>query len=234
MSEHGDPRRFRLSPSDFAFLWDECRRCFYLKARRLLARPSVPFPAVFSRIDSLTKERFLQPSGWDDVVERHGLPRVVDVLKERTLRSQPVSIERYGVEIELRGRYDTLLRFADGSYCVVDFKTTVPRRGHLAKYGRQLEGYALALEHPAPASFGVSPVARLALLCASPDKVEPAGDSLLRYVARLEWLEMPRDSQGFLEFLHEVAGTLAEPEPPAADPACPFCAYRVRAVETGL
>lgn len=46
---------FRLAPSDFAFLWEECKRCFYLKAHKKLYRPRAPFPSIFGTIDLAMK-----------------------------------------------------------------------------------------------------------------------------------------------------------------------------------
>lgn len=46
---------FRLSPSDFAFLWEECKRCFYLKAHKKMYRPRAPFPSIFGTIDLAMK-----------------------------------------------------------------------------------------------------------------------------------------------------------------------------------
>jgi hypothetical protein len=48
-----------LSPSDFAFLWDDCLRCFYLKVARKQSRPRSPFPSVFGRIDRAMKDHYL-------------------------------------------------------------------------------------------------------------------------------------------------------------------------------
>ena len=45
----------KLSPSDLTFLWDECKRCFYLKYVHSIHRPSAPFPGIFSTIDRLMK-----------------------------------------------------------------------------------------------------------------------------------------------------------------------------------
>ena len=53
-SSHARPNRLRglnektawgLSPSDYAFLWDECPRCFYLKVALKQPRLRTPFPA---------------------------------------------------------------------------------------------------------------------------------------------------------------------------------------------
>ena len=49
---------WKLSPSDFAFLWEECRRCFYLKVVSDFKRPSTPMPKIFTTIDQLMKQRF--------------------------------------------------------------------------------------------------------------------------------------------------------------------------------
>lgn len=48
---------YRLAPSDFAFLWEECKRCFYLKVHGILPRPRAPFPSIFSKIDLCMKRR---------------------------------------------------------------------------------------------------------------------------------------------------------------------------------
>ncbi len=50
-----DIKSFRLAPSDFAFLWEECQRCFYLKAHKKLYRPRAPFPSIFGAIDLAMK-----------------------------------------------------------------------------------------------------------------------------------------------------------------------------------
>lgn len=58
---------FRLAPSDFAFLWEECRRCFYLKAHKTLYRPRAPFPSIFGSID-LAMKRHLRGLRTTDVI----------------------------------------------------------------------------------------------------------------------------------------------------------------------
>ena len=52
------PCTFRLSPSDFAFLWEECKRCFYLKVVKGFRRPSSPMPKIFTNIDLQMKQCF--------------------------------------------------------------------------------------------------------------------------------------------------------------------------------
>ena len=49
---------WKLSPSDFVFLYEECKRCFYLKVARDYQRPRGPFPKIFTIIDGLMKDFF--------------------------------------------------------------------------------------------------------------------------------------------------------------------------------
>ena len=43
---------YKLSPSDFAYLYEECKHCYYLKIRKGIGRPSMPFPGEFSAINT--------------------------------------------------------------------------------------------------------------------------------------------------------------------------------------
>lgn len=52
------PQTFKLAPSDFAFLWKECKRCFYLKVHGKMYRPRAPFPTIFGNIDLAMKRHF--------------------------------------------------------------------------------------------------------------------------------------------------------------------------------
>lgn len=46
---------WRIGPSDLVFLFEECRRCFFLKVTRGVVRPRMPMPKIFTRIDSAMK-----------------------------------------------------------------------------------------------------------------------------------------------------------------------------------
>ena len=48
------------------------------------------------------------------------------------------------------------------------------------------------------------------------------------------WIEIPRDNDGFMDFLGEVLEVLEQPAPPAGSAACPWCGYRDTARRTGL
>jgi hypothetical protein len=166
-----DPN-WKLSPSDLTFLWDECPRCFYLKVVHKFNRPSTPFPSIFSKIDSLMKDYF---TGRSPQEFSPALPPGVISFSGLSLHSQPVRLPGHASACHFAGRLDSMLQFADGTYGVVDFKTTSPKPSHVEFYGRQLHAYAYALENPAPGKQQLQPVVRLGLFAMDLDGLERAG-----------------------------------------------------------
>ena len=49
---------YKLSPSDFTFLYEGCKRCYYLKVVHNIPQPSVPLPSIFSEIAGLLKNHY--------------------------------------------------------------------------------------------------------------------------------------------------------------------------------
>ncbi len=212
----------KLSPSDLTFLWDECPRCFYLKVARKFGRPASAFPAIFSKIDSLMKGYF---EGRSTTAIYPGLPPGKVQFGERWVQSQPITLPGHVDSCYLLGKFDTVVSFEDGSYGVVDFKTSQARPSHLAFYGRQLHAYAYALEHAAGGKLSLSPISRLGLLVVEPVQMTQISDQIA-YLGSVTWQEIPLNEAGFLEFIGKVLTVLEQPEPPEASPNCTWCQYR--------
>ena len=208
------------------FGWDECRRCVYNKVNRSLKRPSLPMPGIFNAIDRAMKECFRgQP------IPPHlcDLPPGRFHASDGWVESGPLILPGHRATLTLRGRYDTVLAFDNGTFGVCDFKTVTPKATHVMFYGRQLHAYAYALENPAPGKTTFSPVSRLGLLAWDPSRYvqrDQAGGALNGYFGgRLHWLSVPRDDGYFLGFLDEMLTVLERPNPPAASPTCPYCSF---------
>ncbi len=214
------PAPWMLSPSDFAFLWDDCPRCFYRKVVQKQLRPRSPFPSVFGRIDRAMKEYYLGERA-ESLAE--GMPAGVISGGDRWVKSGPFAMPDSAHTAIIRGRVDVLVECDGGALGVVDFKTTVPKPDHIAIYSRQLHAYAWALEHPA--SGPPAAVSSLGLLCFLPDAYDAAGATAALYGA-VQWIEIPRDDLGFATFLRAVGNVLANPDPPSLTPGCPWCELR--------
>jgi hypothetical protein len=154
------------------------------------------------------------------------LPDGVVQFGERWVESLPISIPGHEAKCFIRGKFDTVVAFDDGSYGVVDFKTSRPKPEHVRFYGRQLHAYAYALEHPAPKRFALNPVTKLGLLVVEPVDMDLTSDGQVAYLGDVTWQEVPKDEAWFLAFLDNILTVLEADEPPPSGPKCGFCQYR--------
>ncbi len=219
---------FKLSPSDFAFLWEQCKRCFYIKATRGIRQPSMPMAGIFKKLEGLQMKFYEgRPTG-DISADLH--PGVI--------RCGGGWVESGGMRPEGRksgayvvGKIDSLVEFEDKSWGVLDFKTTETRGEHLSKYGRQLNAYAYGLQHPASTPRSVkgeplklSPISRIGLLCMEPSALTQPEAGRHVYEAAVKWIDLPQDAAAFRAFVGEILALLEGPLPPPT-PECDWCQY---------
>lgn len=221
---------YKLSPSDFGFLWDECRRCFYLKVARDFNRPSAPFPKIFNVIDKAMKDFLMGvPSGrW-----AAGVPAGKFHAADGWVQSKPISLPGRASSFYIRGIFDTVLELESGGFAVVDFKTSTISASSAVKYGRQLHAYAFALERAAPGEMALTPIPALGLLVYQPNAFATDGAAAASLAGQLGWMSIPRDDDAFVRFLDEVLGVLDLPEPPPPGRDCNFCRFREASRTTG-
>lgn len=133
---------YKLSPSDFAYLYEECKLCYYLKIKMGIQRPQLPFPGVFSALNTRLQGALI---GKD-------LRELSPVLPAGTVESQEGFVESKPIpstKVYIKGKYDLLVQQPDGTYLIVDFKISQPSEEKIAKYQTQLQAYHYAFEHPA-------------------------------------------------------------------------------------
>lgn len=223
---------YKLSPSQLTFAWDECPRCFYLDVVLGIKRPATAFPKVFSRIDSLMKHLFAdKPTS----ALSPDLPPGRVGAQGKWINSAPIAFNGLDASCYLKGAFDSVLDFDDGTHAVIDFKTSSPSPAHVSFYGSQLSAYAFALEHPSENGLRISPISKLGLLYLDPvDIVHGEDHKRITYGGEVTWRELPKDEVAFLTFMRGVLTLLSQPEPPSAPETCEFCAYREEARRHGL
>jgi RecB family exonuclease len=128
----------------------------------------------------------------------------------------------------INGRFDVVVSFDDGTYGVIDYKTSKPSKQSANMYSRQLHAYAYALEHPAAGKLSLSPVTKLGLLYFYPDNVSQQSIERLNYEAEITWVEIEKDEEGFLKFVDKVLDVLELPGPPEHSPNCQWCGYNAK------
>lgn len=224
----------KLSPSDFAFLWEQCKRCFYLKVVHGIRQPSMPMARIFKQIEGLQME-FYQGRETGEVLPE--LPPGVIRCGERWVESDVIHPSGKSSGCYILGKLDSLIEFEDGSWGVLDFKTTRTKSDYVPLYARQLNSYAYGLEHPTPKSrpgkgppLSLSPISKIGLLCMEPSSMTQPSAGRHTYEGEVAWIEMEKDYDRFLEFLSEVLDLLGGPMP-APGPRCDWCSYGARMVE---
>jgi len=213
---------YKLSPSDFTFLYEGCKRCYYLKVVHNISQPSIPLPSIFSKIAGLLKNYYNGKHTRDLHVD---LPPGNVNYSERYVKSEPIQLPDHNDTCFISGRFDIVVELEDGTYGVIDFKTANPNEKYRDLYSRQLHAYAYALEHPASTTLSLSPITKMGLLYFYPSKISQPSIEWLSYDAEIHWIEINKDEQGFLGFIGEALDVLESVEPPDSSPTCPWCGY---------
>lgn len=214
---------YKLSPSTLTFLWDGCKRCFWLKARHGLYQPWMPFPSVFERYHELLQRYF---AGRSPAEIHPSLPAGQCLSRETWVESEPIHLPGAPAAIHFKGRIDHLMRFDDGTWGLIDYKTTEADQRKAKKYSRQLHAYCWALERAAEGEVRLPKITRMGLLCLEPSALVSfaQGD---RATAELRpvWLEVDRDDENFERFLAKVVQVIARETPPPPASGCSCCTY---------
>ncbi len=206
---------FKLSPSDFAYLWEECKLCYYLKIKQRIERPRSIMPAVFTALNTRLQGALV---GGDLRALSPVLPHGKVESQGGFIESQPVP----GTKVYIKGKYDLLVRQPDGTYLIVDFKISKPDEEKVTKYQTQLLAYHYAFEHPARGE--AKNITKMGLVIMYPDQVAFAdGQALISFPP--QWMEIAIQKDSFLKFMGEVSSLLEGPIPPE-NPNCSWCKYR--------
>jgi hypothetical protein len=221
---------YNLSPSDLTFLWDGCKRCFYLKAKHNLVYRG-PFPGMFGKMGDLTSNYYLGKPLSEISPE---LPAGFVKVREKWVKPTPISFPDTSTQCVIKGRFDAIVAFEDGSYGIIDYKTSDASEEKAAFYSRQLSAYAYALENPAPGALSISPITRLGLFIITPHRFERLPNGEIAFITKTTWMDVPRDDVTFLALLREIITLLDKSTPPDPAEDCGLCNYRKDYNEAGI
>lgn len=209
---------FKLSPSDFKYLYEDCKYCYYQKVKFGVELPSIGLPGVFSKMNSLLQNAII---GMDLREIDSELPTGKVEVKEGFLKSKPIPPTN---DCFLGGRFDIASKLDDGTYSVIDFKITDPSDEKIQKFFAQLHAYKYALENP---SFGESKkISRMGIVAISPESISFPGDTVI-FKAKPQWFEIAEDMDRFYAFISEVSLLLNGPVPAPNPDTCKWCHYRM-------
>jgi hypothetical protein len=207
---------FKLSPSDFKYLWEDCKHCFYQKVKFGVNLPSIGMPGVFSKMNGMLQEKIMGMS-LDQI--NPALPPGKIELKERFLTSVPIPPAK---SCYIAGKFDILSTLDDGTYAVIDFKITDPSEDKIQKFTHQLHAYKFALENPAKDES--KKISKMGVVAISPAEIAFHGGHIY-FRTKPAWFEIPEDMDSFFGFIGEVSNLL-EGDVPQPTQNCAWCNYR--------
>ncbi len=206
---------YKLSPSDFAFLYEECKHCYYLKVKHGITQPSMPMPGIFSAINTRLQGLLIDKPLTDLSPD---FPAGIVESQEGFVESKSVN----GLDIYIKGKYDLLVKQPDGTYMIVDFKLSQPHPDKISKYQSQLWAYKYAFENPKVGA--AKTITKMGLIVMYPDRTKFAnGEAFLSFPPK--WLEVAYDDTQFKRFMQGVNELLVGPMPPEST-TCKWCIYR--------
>jgi len=128
----------------------------------------------------------------------------------------------YNHGLRIRGKYDLLIEFADGTFGIIDCKFQAKDSDKTDLYQPQLEAYAFALENPATGD--AKKVSLMGLLVWS--LLEPAGDVSKGFGLKLKhtWRPIERNPAALATRLTDFI-TVVSGQMPAAKDNCEMCNY---------
>ena len=218
-----------------------CPRCAWVRMH-VKSLPYQSFPGIFSTIDRYNKliiRNYFQ--------RENSLPAWLNPLGEASAYIDPAHWSKFKILDEasgltLRGEADGIFRMADGTYTIIDYKTSKysgAQRAMLKSYETQLNAYAFIgerLEEP----LVVSPVGRLALVYMEPQTEEETvldpnltddQGFIMGFAAKV--VEVDLKPEKLIPPLLRKVKAIAELErPPASKPDCKDCLALDSLIET--
>ena len=212
----GSAREF-ISPSDLTFSWGSCHKCLWLNYNHGLRTPG--FMPLVGDLANMQEQYFAKKTTAD----------IAPVLPEGKVadlggwvKSSLINVGGTPSKYAIRGKYDLLIEFADGTYGIIDCKFQAKDSDKTDLYQPQLEAYAFALENPA--SGEAKKVSLMGLLVWS--LLEPAGDVTKGFLLKLKhtWRPIARNPEALAtrltDFITVVGGKM-----PVAKDNCDMCNY---------
>ena len=111
-----------LAPSELDYKAKKCQRCFYLEKSKKISTKAFP-PPVFSRFD-VVQQAYYKDKNTCDLTKELPPGRI---LSKEELPGRVVSEtlkDNKGRNFILGGRPDIVIKFDQGGYGIIDFKTT--------------------------------------------------------------------------------------------------------------
>ena len=210
---------FNFSPSEFAFGYAGCKRCYYDQKVNNI-KVSLPFPSVFSKLDILQKNFYHDKSS--DLLGGKIASGVIKTDYSRTQKSKILQ-DNKGRKFQLKGRIDAYVKHKD-SFSIIDFKVTDIDEKKIDTYATQLLAYAIMFDQPDEGFLKLNPIIDLGIFCFEPDTMVDHQNAP-NFKMKTQFYLIERDDKKMFEFITMIIDML-EGENPTSKEKCSICKVR--------
>ena len=212
----GEPRA-AISPSHLTYAWGSCHRCLWLQYNNSISAP-IEMPLIGDLADM--QEKYFIGAKTADM--HPGLPEGRVHSHGGWVASQNIVVDGIDTGLFIRGKYDLLIEFADGTYGIVDCKLQKKDYDKSTFYAPQLEAYAFSLENPQKGSS--KKISLVGLYTWSLDRASGNLSAGFGYRVNSSWFPAERNPIALQERLSDLVRMVRGDCPPAKD-GCSVCDY---------
>jgi hypothetical protein len=212
---------FNFSPSEFAFNYEGCKKCYYDKKVNNIVLKT-PFPGAFSKFDREQKKYYNNKSS---KIISSSLDDGVIVSDYNKKLSSKVLHDNKDRPFTLGGFIDAYIKHKD-SYTVIDFKTTTISDNQPTIYKSQLQSYAVIMENPKEGSLKLNPITNLGILCFEPSNIINVNKKDCEVKMTTKWFDVKRDDKELIAYITKIQDLLYDDKIPKSDENCNICKFK--------
>tara|TARA_Y100000590_G_scaffold222334_1_gene251640 strand:- start:320 stop:982 length:663 start_codon:yes stop_codon:yes gene_type:complete len=214
---------FNFSPSEFAFGFENCQRCYYDKKVHGI-EIKVPFPGIFSKLDSLQKNYYHSKSS---KLISQDLEEGEIVANYNKMLYSGILYDNKKRPFTMSGKIDGYIKHKN-SFTLIDFKTTSISERKIDTYTTQLQSYALMMQKPRKDSLKLDPIRKLGIFCFDPSSISATNGKDCSINMKTQWFEIRRDDGNLIKYITRILEVLNSKEAPKRNPNCGICNFLAR------
>ena len=216
-----------LAPSELDYKPKKCQRCFYLEKNYKIGPKDFP-PPVFSRFD-VVQQAYYKDKDTSDLTKE--LPKG-RIMNKEELPGRVVSetlSDNKGRNFILGGRPDIVIKFDQGGYGIIDFKTTKISDDKSENYKYQLEAYAQIFTKPGSTKSKktplLNPITHMGILQFDPSDIQSHNDQSCDMRMNISYSPLKRDEKNFFENITKIIDIIEQPNFPDFTNDCNSCNF---------
>ena len=219
--------QYQFSPSELDYLPAKCVRCYYLLKVNKIKNENFP-PPVFSNFDVI-QQAYFKNMNTNELTDQLPSGRI---MQKNEIPGKIVSTtlkDNKGREFLLGGRPDIVTAFDDGSYGIIDFKTTNIKEDKAENYRHQLEAYRQIFKNPGAIKKGLipklEPITQMGVLQFEPNKIISHNEQGAQINLEMSYSNLEMNESKFYKKITSIIDLLSQKELPEFNDKCSDCTF---------